>query len=82
MYGVIKHISVNWLTIPALSAALATFMLTTAVDAGALYKWIDEDGQVRYSDRLPADRARKKHQQLNTQGVVLSTTDGWLSCCR
>jgi hypothetical protein len=45
-------------------------MFTASVDAAALYKWIDEDGQIRYSDRLPAAQVKKKHQQLNSQGVV------------
>ncbi len=44
-------------------------------NAGTLYKWIDENGQIRYSDRLPAKQVRKKHQQLNSQGVVLSTKE-------
>ena len=43
--------------------------------AGALYKWLDEDGAVRYSDQLPPDQSRRKHQQLNSQGMVLSTRD-------
>ena len=40
-----------------------------------MYKWIDENGQVRYSDRLPAKQAKKKHQQLNSRGVVVTTTE-------
>ena len=47
--------------------------------AGALYKWIDENGQIRYSDRLPVSQSKKKHQQLSTQGVVLSTTEEAMS---
>ena len=43
--------------------------------AAALYKWIDEDGQIRYSDRLPAEQSRKRHQQLNRQGVIVTTTE-------
>jgi hypothetical protein len=50
-------------------------MFTASVDAAALYKWIDEDGQIRYSDRLPAAQVKKKHQQLNSQGVVVGTTE-------
>jgi len=45
------------------------------VAAAGLYKWVDEDGQIRYSDRLPASQAKKKHQQLNRQGLVVSTTE-------
>ena len=43
--------------------------------AAALYKWIDDEGNVRYSDRLPAEQVRKKHHQLNRQGMVVSTTE-------
>ena len=43
--------------------------------AAALYKWIDEDGNVRYSDRLPAAQSKKKHHQMNKQGLVVSTTE-------
>jgi hypothetical protein len=43
--------------------------------AGALYKWVDENGKVRYSDRMPPDQKKNKHQQLNSQGMVLSTRD-------
>lgn len=41
--------------------------------AGALYKWVDDDGKIRYSDRLPPNQSQKGHQQLSPQGVVLST---------
>lgn len=64
-------------TIP-LSAILAIAALCTSVNpatAGALYKWIDADGQIRYSDRLPASQVTKQHQQLNPQGVVLNTKE-------
>jgi hypothetical protein len=43
--------------------------------AGALYKWVDENGAVRYSDQLPPAQSRKKHQQLNSQGMVLTTQE-------
>jgi hypothetical protein len=48
--------------------------LPLQLSAGALYKWVDEDGQVRYSDRVPPEQKNKQHQQLNSQGVVLSTS--------
>ncbi len=49
--------------------------LPPTVDAAKMFKWVDENGQIRYSDRLPASQVKKKHQQLNRQGVVVSTTD-------
>ena len=64
---------------PILSSVLliaaALCLVCNLANAGALYKWIDEDGQIRYSDRLPAAQVRKKHHQLNSQGVVLSTRE-------
>ena len=61
------------LSVILIIAALCAFF--SPANAGALYKWIDENGQIRYSDRLPAAQVKKKHQQLNTQGVVLNTTE-------
>lgn len=45
------------------------------LSAATLYKWVDENGDVRYSDRLPPQQSKQKHQQLNSQGVVLSTRE-------
>ncbi|MDH3856655.1 MAG: DUF4124 domain-containing protein [Gammaproteobacteria bacterium] len=56
-----------------LALMLSAFSKQTT--AGALYKWIDENGQIRYSDRLPPSQVKKKHQQLNSQGVVLTTKE-------
>ena len=61
------------LSVLLITAVLCAF--SNLANAGALYKWIDENGQIRYSDRLPAAQVRKKHQQLNPQGVVLDTTE-------
>ena len=60
---------------PALVLAIALCAFATQLSAATLYKWIDEDGKIRYSDRLPPNQTKKEHQQLNSQGVVLSTRD-------
>ena len=56
---------------------LAVLLVAVSMPASAakLYKWVDENGEVRYSDRLPPQQSGKKHQQLNSQGVVLSTQE-------
>jgi hypothetical protein len=54
---------------------LILFGFSGAANTAKLYKWIDEDGNVRYGDRLPASESKKKHQTLNSQGVVVSTTE-------
>ncbi len=65
----------NLTILPAALLALLLCIFTSQPVAATLYKWIDEDGKVRYSDRLPPDQSKKQHQQLNSQGVVLSTKE-------
>ena len=56
-----------------MTVALCAF--SSKAITGTLYKWVDENGQIRYSDRIPPSQVKKKHQQLNSQGVVLSTKE-------
>ena len=53
----------------------ALYVAAGSATAAPLYKWVDEDGQIRYSDRLPPNQVRKEHQQLNSQGVVVTTKE-------
>ncbi|MCP4390796.1 MAG: DUF4124 domain-containing protein [Gammaproteobacteria bacterium] len=79
MLAVTKYTYVSLKKIPVLLVAATLCIAAGAASAGALYKWIDEDGQVRYSDRLPVKQVKKKHQQLNSQGVVVGTTEAAMS---
>jgi len=45
--------------------------MSSDVFAKKLYKWVDEKGQVHYSDQVPPDQIKKKHEELNEYGVVL-----------
>ena len=49
--------------------------LSTTADAGKMYKWVDENGNIRYSDRLPPSQVRRAHEVLNSQGVVVLRED-------
>jgi len=40
--------------------------------AGKLYKWVDENGRVRYGDSIPPQYAKKSNETLNNQGVVVN----------
>ena len=51
------------------------FSLCVNANAGKLYKWVDENGNVRYSDRLPPKQVRQAYESLNSQGVVISRTE-------
>ena len=43
--------------------------------AATLYKWVDDEGKIRYSDRIPTSDIKKKHQTLNKQGVIINTKE-------
>lgn len=53
---------------------LSISLLSFSVDA-RLYKWVDENGNTRYGDRLPPGYYNKKHQQLDAQGRVILTKE-------
>lgn len=40
------------------------------VEAKKLYKWVDEDGRVHYSDKVPPEQNKLAREELNQEGVV------------
>jgi hypothetical protein len=40
-----------------------------------LYKWVDEDGNVSYSDQVPPKQIKKAHEEISDHGVVLEKHD-------
>ena len=46
-------------------------LLTTTASADRTYKWVDADGNVNYSNRLPPESALRERKQLNDRGRVL-----------
>ena len=36
-----------------------------------LYKWVDENGQMHFGDKIPPEYIIKEHDELNKQGVVV-----------
>ena len=43
--------------------------------AASLYKWVEEDGQIRYSDTLPSHQSNKRFQKIAPDGRVLITKE-------
>ncbi len=41
----------------------------------ATYKWIDDQGVVHYSDKMPPEAINKGNVELNKQGVAIKKTD-------
>jgi len=36
-----------------------------------LYKWVDENGNVQYSDKIPPTAVKKSHERLDKRGLVI-----------
>jgi len=53
-------------------AALALVVSHSAV-SGKLYRWVDEDGNVHYSDQIPPEHARQARDELNQQGIAVDS---------
>lgn len=50
---------------------ILTHMGTTQA---AIYRWVDDNGRIHYSDRVAPQDMKKKRYQLNSQGVTQSVT--------
>lgn len=53
---------------------LTLFVMSGPALAQKLYKWVDEDGNVHYSDQVPPDQVKQAREELNDQGVVVERT--------
>lgn len=52
-------------------AALLCLTAAAGVGAGKLYRWVDEDGNVHFTDRMPADATKQEHSVMDESGYVL-----------
>ena len=66
-----RYSFVGWL---ATAAACCAF--TTAAHGERLYKWKDENGVVRYGDRIPPQYAKQDVAVMNEYGVVVEEVEG------
>jgi hypothetical protein len=71
--------SITRLTHYLLPCLISALLFQSSADAAKLYKWVDEEGNIRYSDRLPVDQARQRHQTLTPDGRVIETKERSLS---
>ena len=58
------HMASHLLLLPALLVASSAF-------GERMYKWVDEDGQVHYSNQLPPEATQRKREVINDQGVTV-----------
>ncbi len=57
----------QFLILAAVALATATF----TVDAQQRYRWVDDNGSIRISDRIPPSAADKRIEVLNSRGMVV-----------
>jgi len=54
---------------------ITTFiLLLTSLSFSAqakMYKWVDDEGQMHFGDKIPAQYLKKEHDELSDQGVVV-----------
>lgn len=59
--------------------AIVLLALVTGVAAapkgGKLYRWVDDEGNVHYSDQIPPEYANQAREQLNEQGITVDSVD-------
>ncbi|MEE9326054.1 MAG: DUF4124 domain-containing protein [Cocleimonas sp.] len=49
-------------------------VMSLSVQAG-LYRWVDDAGNVHFSDKVPAAASKKSHAELNKQGDITKAID-------
>jgi small-conductance mechanosensitive channel len=54
---------------------LSLLTLPAAAQSKRVYKWLDEHGNVHYSDRLPSEATARQREVLNRDGVRISQLD-------
>jgi hypothetical protein len=59
-----------------LTALLIVAALSTAATAQKLYRWVDEDGNVHYSDQVPPEAQDRPRDQVNSSGRVVESDEG------
>ncbi len=63
------------------AALLATLALaiSPAQAQTKLYKWVDANGKVHYTDKIPTEAAGRASEELNKQGTVIRRNDAALT---
>jgi len=57
------------------AATASLFLLLSSFAHAGLYRWVDEHGEVHFSDKIPVAASRKAVTQMNKNGVVQKTID-------
>jgi hypothetical protein len=61
----------SWRPIAALAAVLVLLAGPTLAQNKKVYRWVDADGNVHYTESLPPEHRDSGHDVLNDQGLVI-----------
>ncbi len=56
-------------------SAISACVLFCGVANAKMYKWVDKDGNVFFSDQVPPDQLDYAREEINSQGVAVQRTD-------
>jgi hypothetical protein len=75
--GSIVHFDLAWALAASLLAGLglAALILSAPAARATTYKWVDDQGVVHYTDKMPPEAINKGNVELNKQGVPIKKTD-------
>jgi hypothetical protein len=59
----------------AVAGIAAALLLAPGAGQATTYKWVDDQGIVHYTDRVPPEAVNKGNVELNKQGVPVKKTD-------
>ena len=52
-----------------------TLILASSLASAGLYRWVDDKGEVHFSDKVPAAASKKAHTKINKSGVMQKELD-------
>ncbi len=55
--------------------AITLLAFTSASEARKLFRWVDDQGKVHYSDHVPIEHSRSARSELNDQGLEINRTE-------
>lgn len=55
--------------------ASTSLLLVSSLAQAGLYRWVDDKGEVHFSDKVPVSASRKAVDEINKRGGVKSTKD-------
>lgn len=70
-----NFIGMTTLASPLLLCIALTLALSPAAHGAKFYRWVDENGQVYYSDKVPQEHIKQKREELDDRGIVIRTID-------